>query len=120
MTAEIAVLNRSAVALAADSASTSLQASGLPKIFNTANKLFHLDGVSPIGIMVYGNASFMGVPWETIVKTYRSAGSTPSARLEDAADKFLTFLSSSSLFSDAHLNQWMDGQIVELVGEVAR
>lgn len=98
MTAEIAVLNRSAVALAADSASTSLQATGLPKIFNTANKLFHLDGTRPIGVMVYGNSSFLGVPWETIIKKYRSVGSTSSARLQEAADKFLTFLSSPALF----------------------
>ena len=42
MTVEIPVLNRTAVALAADSASTALQATGLPKTFNTADKLFHL------------------------------------------------------------------------------
>jgi hypothetical protein len=120
MTAEIAVLNRSAVALAADSASTSLQATGLPKIFNTADKLFHLDGFSPIGIMVYGNSSFMGVPWETIIKKYRSVGSTPSGKLAEAADKFLTFLSSPELFSDAYLSQWLELQIRELAGEAAR
>ena len=56
MTVEIPVLNRAAVALAADSASTALQATGLPKTFNTADKLFHLDGITPIGIMVYGSA----------------------------------------------------------------
>jgi hypothetical protein len=49
VTAELAVFNRAAVALAADSASTSVQASGLPKIFNTADKLFYLDGVNPLG-----------------------------------------------------------------------
>jgi hypothetical protein len=56
MTVEIPVLNRAAVALAADSASTALQATGLPKTFNTADKLLHLDSITPIGIMVYGSA----------------------------------------------------------------
>ena len=120
MTAEIAVLNRSAVALAADSASTSLQATGLPKIFNTADKLFHLDGVSSIGIMVYGNSSFMGVPWETIIKKYRTIGSPKSSTLDQVAGKFLTFLTSPSLFSDAHLHQWMDLNIRDLAAEAAR
>lgn len=120
MTAELAVLNRTAVALAADSASTSLQATGLPKIFNTADKLFHLDGTKPIGIMVYGNASFMGVPWETIIKRYRLVTSTPSATLEVAAEKFVLFLGSSELLSDDHIRKWLENHIRELAGEAAR
>lgn len=70
MTAEIAVLNRNAVALAADSAVT-LQGPEGPKIYNT-NKLFTLSKYHPVGVMVHGSAEFMGVPWETIVKLYRS------------------------------------------------
>ena len=120
MTAELAVLNRTAVALAADSASTALQATGLPKIFNTADKLFHLDGISPIGIMVYGNASFMGVPWETIIKRYRSAAPSPSASLESAAEKFIAFLSTPQLLSDDHIRKWIELHIQELAGEAAR
>jgi hypothetical protein len=120
MTAELAVLNRTAVALAADSASTSLQATGLPKIFNTADKLFHLDGTKPIGIMVYGNASFMGVPWETIIKRYRLVPSTPSATLEIAAEKFVLFLGSQDLLSDDHIHKWLENHVRELAGEAAR
>jgi len=70
MTAEIAILNRSAVALAADSAVTISGPKG-EKIYNTANKLFNLSKYHPVGIMVYSNADFMGVPWETIIKAYR-------------------------------------------------
>ena len=69
--------------------------------------------------MVYGNSSFMGVPWETIIKKYRSVRSTPSARLHEAADRFLTFLSSPTLFSDTHLDQWLEIHIRELVAEAA-
>ena len=71
MTAEIAIMNREAVALAADSAVTITQG-GAPKIFASANKLFALSRQQPVGIMVYGNASFMAVPWETVIKTYRA------------------------------------------------
>lgn len=66
MTAEIAIMNKSAIALAADSA-----VSSGAKIYNSVNKVFMLSKYEPIGIMVYDNASFMGIPWETIIKLYR-------------------------------------------------
>ena len=66
MTAEIAILNQEAVALAADSAVTG------PKIFTSANKIFSLSKYHPVGVMVYNSAQFIGgVPWETIIKSYR-------------------------------------------------
>lgn len=58
MTAEIAILNKSAVALAADSA-ISLGTSG--KIFPD-NKLFALTKWHPVGVMIYNNAEYMGIP----------------------------------------------------------
>lgn len=70
MTAEIAILNKSAVALAADSAVTI----GRPpnaKIYNTVNKIFELSASAPVGIMVYGRLDFMGLPFETLIKQYR-------------------------------------------------
>jgi len=69
MTAEIAVMNKRAIALAADSAVT---IGDRARFYNTANKLFMLSKFEPIGIMIYNNAEFMGVPWEVIVKEYRS------------------------------------------------
>lgn len=69
MTAEIAIMNKWAVALAADSAVT-IQTSENVKIYNT-NKLFMLSKYHPVGIMVYGNAELLGVPWEGIIKGYR-------------------------------------------------
>ena len=100
MTAEIALLNRSAVALAADSAVT-IGGGGerSPKIFNTVNKLFTLSKYHPVGIMVYGSAQVLGVPWETIIKAYRKQIDRRSfAHLEDYATDFLQFLESSRLF----------------------
>lgn len=66
MTAEIAILNKEAIALAADSAMTAEIGDGR-KVFTTANKIFMLYPGKPVGVMVYNNAQFIGVPWETII-----------------------------------------------------
>lgn len=97
MTAEIGVLNGLGVALAADSAVTV----GTSKVFNTADKLFSLSKHHPVGIMIYGNAGFMGVPWETVVKIYRrNLGKTTFPTLQEYCDNFLKFLISDSRFYD--------------------
>ena len=86
MTAEIAVMNQEAVALAADSA-----VSG-PKIFTSANKIFALSKYHPIAVMVNDSAQFLGVPWETIIKTYRAdLGQRSFATLREQAAHFLGF-----------------------------
>lgn len=95
MTAEVALLNKHAVALAADSAVT---VSGMRgnKIYNAANKLFALSKYEPVGIMVYGNAEYMGVPWETIIKIYRAElGHTWFSTLGEYYDSFVAFLGSN-------------------------
>jgi hypothetical protein len=71
VTSELAVLNKLGVALAADSAVT-IGGGPTPKIYDTVNKLFALSKRAPVGVMFYGNAEFMGVPWETLIKVYRS------------------------------------------------
>ena len=92
MTAEIAVMNRQAVALAADSAVT-VQNQSDQKIFNTVNKLFMLSEGAPVGIMIYGGAQITGVPWETVIKEFRrELASEKFATLEDYARKFIDFL----------------------------
>lgn len=70
MTAEIAILNKTAVALAADSKVT-LSMAGKQKTYDTVDKLFSLSKAEPVGAMIYGNAEFMDFPWETILKEYR-------------------------------------------------
>lgn len=93
MTAEIAVMNQEAVALAADSAVTS-RVGDKEKVSTSANKLFALSRHHPVGIMVYGNASFMDIPWETIIKVYRASRLSKDGfnTLEEYADDFVSFL----------------------------
>jgi len=68
MTAEIAVMNREAIALAADSAVT-MQGE---KVFFSANKIFALSRHHPVAAMIYGNYGLMGMPWEPVIKAFRS------------------------------------------------
>lgn len=70
MTAEIAIMNRNAVALAADSAVTITWGNG-SKVYNGAEKLFALTKYHPVGVMVFGTGDLCRVSWELIVKQYR-------------------------------------------------
>ncbi len=97
MTAEIAILNKSAVALAADSAVTVQVGSG-QKIYNTVNKLFTLSKYQPVGVMVYGNGELMGVPWESIIKEHRrELGRAEHGTLREYVDGFLAWISTAKL-----------------------
>jgi len=92
MTAEIVIMNKKAVALAADSAGTVTGPLG-KKINNSQNKLFMLSKYEPIGIMVYNSSDFMGIPWETIIKEYRKElGDTNFDNLKEYVDGFFNFV----------------------------
>ena len=70
MTAIVGTLNKRGIAIAADSAAT-YSTSATNKITNNANKIFELSKKHPIGIAIYNNLDFYGIPWEVIFKTYR-------------------------------------------------
>ncbi len=96
MTAEIAIMNKSAIALAADSAVT-LEMERGHKIYTT-NKLFTLSKYHPVGIMIYGKAELMDIPWETIIKTYRKKmGHNKFASISEYQNSFLDFLEKESI-----------------------
>lgn len=96
MTAEIAIMNKEAIALASDSAVT-MTGGDRQKIFTSAHKLFALSKYHPVGIMVYGNAIFMSVPWETIIKIYRKNLSKKKFdTLNEYANDFIEFLDNGN------------------------
>lgn len=98
MTAEIAILNKEAVALAADSAVTAGFQTN-QKIFSSANKLFALSKFAPVGMMIYGGAQFMNIPWETIIKEFRrKLDEERFAKLSEYADSFIEFLDGGNDF----------------------
>lgn len=112
MTAEVIILNSSGVALAADSAVTI----GGTKIYNTAIKLMALSKTEPVGIMVYGNAGLMGVPWETLIKVYRiQLKDKQMDTLEDYAEDFLSYLKTRmDLFPPELERQWVGSNVYQL------
>lgn len=102
MTAEIAVMNKWAVALAADSKVT-ISGMKASKAYDTANKVFTLSKAHPVGIMIFGNAEFMGYPWETIIKLYRKQkGRASESHISKWADDFVSFLSGFGHIEDHH------------------
>lgn len=128
MTAEVAVINKSAVAIAADSAVTiELTDSGgrqHDKIFNTANKVFALSKFAPVGIMVYNTMELGGVPWETLIKEYRkNLKRKKFNRLEEYADDFFSYLSGNkTLFDEEHIKVVLFGILLRYfysLGDIA-
>lgn len=107
MTAEVSVMNRMGIALAADSAVTI--GPGAKKVYTSADKLFQLSLSHPVAIMVYGNANFLGIPWEIIVKVYRKKlGDTEFDTLEEYAQDFISFISDNrELFSEDRQNDYI-------------
>ena len=94
MTAEVGVLNKMGVALAADSAVSI--GPDADKIYSSVDKLFNLSNSAPVGIMINGNAEFLGVPWETIIKTYRSdRDGKRFPTLAEYRDDFFRYLSTN-------------------------
>ena len=110
MTSEVVIMNKEAIALAADSAVT-MEIGEDRKIKTSANKLFALSKYHPVGLMVYGDAVFMGVPWETIIKIYRNKLSKEKFdTLEGYAENFIEFLDKDNpLFLDSVQKWYVQG-----------
>lgn len=93
MTTEVIIFNKSAIALAADSA-VSIDDGKSTKIYNNAEKLFTLTKHHPVALMIYGNSELQGVPWELIIKSYRKhLGEKSFDTLQEYKDDFLGFVS---------------------------
>ena len=103
MTSEVVLMNRQAVAMAADSAVT-ISGDRYLKTYQSVDKLFPLVDGQPIAVMIYNNAEIMSTPWETVISLYREqargrALDTVSAYAED----FMEFLSGNpDLFPPEH------------------
>lgn len=90
MTAEIGLLNKHGIALAADSAVT---IGGGIGYYNTVNKLFSLSKYEPVAVMIYSNASLMGYPLEILIKEYRKKlGKKSFCYLNEYWDDFVGYL----------------------------
>lgn len=97
MTAEIVLMNREAIALAADSAVSLMggEVERPQKIFTSANKIFELSPGCQVCFMIFNYASFMGIPWEIIFAHYkRKLKHRTFPTTEDYARDFIEFLAN--------------------------
>ena len=99
MTSEIALLNKHAIALAADSATTVTsweRGERRRRSFKGANKIFNISKLHPVGLMTYDSANLQGVPWEVLAKGYRShLGSRSHDHLPGYATDFFEYISNN-------------------------
>ena len=90
MSAGICIMNKNAIALAADSAVTVGQHLA---IHNSANKLFALSKIAPVGVIIYANADLMDIPMELIIKQYKlEQKNKVFQKLSDYVFDFLDYL----------------------------
>lgn len=101
MTSEVVVVNREAIALAADSATTMIGGRRI-KIKTSSDKIFPLSGKHSVAFMVHGNQEFMYIPWGTIFDIFRKeVGEEQLDTIEDYRDCFIEFLENNeSLITD--------------------
>jgi ATP-dependent protease HslVU (ClpYQ) peptidase subunit len=95
MTAEVAIINRQGIALAADSAVTI----GRDRVWKHANKLFSAGPRNDIGVMIYNTGDFIGIPWEIVVKEHRIHCSRDDQfdKVKDFADNFISYIKSDKI-----------------------
>jgi hypothetical protein len=103
MTSEVVLMNRQAVAMAADSAVT-ITGDRYLKTYQSVDKLFPLVDGQPVAVMIYNNAEIMSTPWETVISLYREqARGRPLETVSAYADDFMEFLSGNpDLFPPDH------------------
>jgi hypothetical protein len=102
MTAEICMMNRLAVVLAADSATTVsrwVDGKREERYFKGANKVFQLSDRHPVGLMIFDSADILNVPWEVIVKGFRdNLGKKSFNTVEEYATELFQFLNDNPRF----------------------
>lgn len=98
MTAIVGILNKSGIAIAADSAAT-VSNNRSRKVLNTETKIFRLSKTYPVSVMIYDSTLFMETPWEVIIKLYcRRRGDKGKNTLKEYVDDFLKFLREEDFF----------------------
>ena len=103
MSAGICVMNKNAISMAADSAVT---IGAHMAIHNSANKLFSLSKVAPVGMIMYANGMLMNVPMEIIIKEYKKRlGDRTFVHLNDYVEDFLRFIGTNAELFRFSLNE---------------
>jgi hypothetical protein len=95
-------MNRHAVVLAADSATTVSQWTGTKRevrYFKGANKIHQLSDHHPVGLMIFAGADVLNVPWEVVVKAFRKTlGDKSFNSVDGYAEELFSFLETETRF----------------------
>ena len=102
MTSIAVVYNKNGIAIASDSAATSILPNWNSKIFN-ANKIFRLTLNNQVWIWIYQNSVFWWLPRETIIKEYRKHNKKEFNLLQEYVNDFLSYLVSSNFIENTHI-----------------
>jgi hypothetical protein len=105
MTTCIAVMNRTAAALAADS-TVSIPYRFGTKHFQGVSKVIAAHAKDPVGLMVYGSPDFAGLPWEIVIEEFRQKHSKSQDHVKDHARLFFEFL-------EQQLGEWAEQPVQE-------
>ena len=98
MTALVGILNVRGAAIAADSAVTMTRDRNR-KIANSANKMLRLSSAQPVSVMICGSASFLGTPWDIIIRRYRQKREQVSLpTVQACVDDFFSYMVTEKLF----------------------
>lgn len=119
MTTVVGILNKKGVAIAADSAVTRNRRKRDSKCTKNGNKMIRLCEAVPISVMLTGNNEFLDVPWEIIIRQYRTRrGKEKHPTVKAAAEDFMRFVADNATF-------WTESgpvrsNIVRIVGNIFR
>ncbi|MEC5398958.1 hypothetical protein [Uliginosibacterium sp. H1] len=111
MTSEVLILNKRAVVIGADSAVTT-SGGDHPRYSKSANKIFELTKNGSVAAAIYGSALIDMVPWELVIKLFRSQlGAVSFGRINEYGSVLISFLNANEkLFPKALRNEWVEQQ----------
>lgn len=119
MTAVVGILNKRGVALAADSAVTRSRVyygKEFNKITKNGNKLIRISEITPISVMITGNADFIRNPWDIIIRRYRQErGCVPHSTVEACVHDLFDYISSNNILWNREISRcWIESVLDEL------
>ncbi len=120
MSVGISVLNKSGIAIAADSATTMGERLA---IYNSAEKVFHVSEKHPIVILKYGTVLFMNIPNEIIIKQFGQYLNQfePFSKFHDYCDAFIKFIETASpMFNFKHSEEdLIDRELFNMIRDIS-
>lgn len=115
MTAEVVVMNRKGVAMAADSAGT-LSSRGTFKIYNSNDKLFQVSDKCHIGTLTYGHSGINGAPFELIIGQFKEQHcNTTWKKVNDCKADFIQYLNGNVFASYSDEKHYVNSKIDDTI-----